>query len=253
MASLPLFHLVAGRPVIVIGEGAAWEARCRLVERAGGEIAAEDCAAARLAFVALDDAGAAALIAGRLRGRGLLVNVADRPELCDFTVPAVIERDPVVLAVGTGGASAGLAKWLRLRLEALLPGDLGRLAVALNQARGALRQRWPEATARRQALDAALGPGGAVDPFRPEAADRLAGWLGHGDAGVAAECVAIQVRSDDPDDLTLREARLLGCADLVLYGEGVAPAVLARSRADAVRRPAGSAQPGPGLTVVLSR
>src|SRR5690606_28826868 len=95
---------------------------------------------ARLAFVALDRPELATV---RLKARGVLVNVTDRHDLCDFTVPSVLDRDPVLVAVGTGGASAGLAKQLRLRLEALLPGDLGRLAEALHAARDALRARWP--------------------------------------------------------------------------------------------------------------
>lgn len=61
--------------------------------------------------------------------------------------------------------------------------------------------------------------------------------------------------SNDPEDLTLRTARLLGQADVVVHDAGVAPEILARARADAVRVLAGSEMPdgGPGfgVTVVL--
>ena len=148
MRSLPLFHRVAGQPVVVLGDGPAAEAKRRLVERAGGLVETDAQAGiergARLAFVALDDATAAEAEAVRLRCAGLLVNVVDRPELCDFTTPSVLDRDPVLLAIGTDGASAGLAKHLRLRLEALLPGGLGKLAEALAESRGAMRSRWQE-------------------------------------------------------------------------------------------------------------
>jgi uroporphyrin-III C-methyltransferase/precorrin-2 dehydrogenase/sirohydrochlorin ferrochelatase len=251
--SLPLFHQIVGRAVIVIGEGPAGEAKRRLVERAGGMVAGEQDTAARLAFVALDDAAAAEATAARLRGRGLLVNVADRPALCDFTVPAIVDREPVLVAIGTGGASAGLAKWLRLRFEALLPGDLGALAAGLASARAAMRRRWPNAAERRQALDLALAPGGALDPLRPGAADGVERWLGEQARAPMPEQVAITLRSDDPDELTLREARLLGCADLVLHERDVPQAVLERARADAVRRVIGTAEPGAGLTVILRR
>jgi uroporphyrin-III C-methyltransferase/precorrin-2 dehydrogenase/sirohydrochlorin ferrochelatase len=114
LSALPLFHRVAGQRVVVVGEGAAAEAKRRLVERAGGVCCGEpEAHYARLAFIAVDDPRLAEGAATRLKSKGLLVNVTDRPELCDFTLPSVLERGPVVVAIGTGGASAGLAKQLR--------------------------------------------------------------------------------------------------------------------------------------------
>ncbi|MFM9500772.1 bifunctional precorrin-2 dehydrogenase/sirohydrochlorin ferrochelatase, partial [Streptomyces galilaeus] len=83
----------------------------------------------------------------------LLVNVVDRPALCDFTTPSLVDRAPVVIAVGTDGASAGLAKAVRLGIDRLLPQSVGALAMGLQAARGALRERWPGAADRRRALD----------------------------------------------------------------------------------------------------
>ena len=136
MHSLPLFHRIAGRRVVVVGDGDMAGAKARLVERAGGIPCAEtEAHHAALAFVALDNPRAAEAAALRLKRAGLLVNVADRPELCDFTLPSLLDRDPVLVAVSTGGASAGLAKHLRLRLEAILPQSLGALASTLSAAR----------------------------------------------------------------------------------------------------------------------
>lgn len=255
LTSLPLFHRVAGQRVVVVGEGAAAEAKRRLIERAGGESCGEpEAHHARLAFVAVDDPREAEAAALRLRGKGLLVNVADRPELCDFTLPSVLERGPVVVAVGTGGASAGLAKQLRLRLEALLPHSLGELARRLGDARDRLRARWPVADERRRALDAALAQGGPLDPLDSRAAGRLPDWLeARAGPSVAARTAEIILTSDDPDDLTFRQGRLLGEADVVIAGDDLPAAVLARARADAVRLPAGSGPPPEGLTVVLRR
>lgn len=252
--SLPLFHRIAGRPVIVVGGGEAAEAKRRLVERAGGVVAGEDERHANLAFVAVEDRAAAEATAIRLRCRGMLVNVADRPELCDFTLPSILDRAPVLIAVGTGGASAGLAKALRLRLEAWLPSSLGALAANLRQARQALRQRWPDADERRGALDAALKTGGPLDPLDEGSAARVEAWLSSSNAGHPQSQAEICLRSDDPDELTLRQARLLGTADRLFVEPGVASRILDRARADASRFAiaVGELPPeSPGRTVVL--
>lgn len=252
IAALPLFHRIAGQPVIVLGEGEAAEAKRRLVERAGGIPTADEQASARLAFVALDAPEAAV---ARLRARSVLVNAVDRPDLCDFTVPSILDRTPVLLAIGTGGASAGLAKALRLRLEALLPQALGGLASALGAARPALRGRFPDAGERRRALDQALGEGGALDVLRDPADGAVAAWLAGAPATPAA-AIEIALHSDDPEDLTLREARLLGSADLLAHEASVAGVILDRARADAVRVVVAPGAPPPspaaaGLVIVL--
>jgi uroporphyrin-III C-methyltransferase/precorrin-2 dehydrogenase/sirohydrochlorin ferrochelatase len=236
LSGLPLFHRVAGQRVVVVGEGAAAEAKRRLVERAGGVCCGEpEAHHARLALIALDDRREAEAAALRLLGKGLLVNVADRPELCDFTLPSVLERGPVVVAVGTGGASAGLAKQIRLRLEALLPETLGALAEGLQSARVKLRARWPDPAERRRVLDAALTAGGVLDPLDDEAPARLPAWLDAPSEHSTAQTIEITLTSDEPDDLTLRQARLLGEADVVVHSAAVPEAILSRARADAVR------------------
>jgi len=251
MHSLPLFHRIAGQPVIVLGEGDAAEAKRRIVERAGGQVTSDETAPAQFAFVALDQPEG---VAAKLKARGVLVNVVDRPELCDFTVPSLLERGPVLVAVGTGGVSAGLAKALRLRLEALLPQRLGALADALGAARAAIRERWSDAGERRRALDAALAEGGELDPLDAMSVERVDGWLANG-AGGSVGVAEFTLHSADPDDLTLRQSRWLGSADAVCHEAGVPAAVLIRARADAVRYPLEPGQAPPPLTgrVVIIR
>ncbi len=250
MDSLPLFHRITGRSVIVLGEGEAALAKQRLVERAGGIVTSDPDAKVALAFVALDAPEATVAL---LRQRGVLVNCVDRPELCDFTTPALVDRTPVLIAVGTGGASAGLAKALRLRLDRLLPARVGELATALYAARRALRARWPDPAARRRALDAAMEQGGALDPFREKSVGGVPAWLG---ATPSSHSVGSEVHltSLDPDDLTLRAARLLGGADVVAFEPGVTAAILDRARADAMRAAIDAGEPAPevaGVIVVL--
>ncbi|MEY2943771.1 MAG: hypothetical protein RLY97_1785 [Pseudomonadota bacterium] len=255
IASLPLFHRIAGCNVIVLGDGEAAEAKRRLVERAGGVVVGADRLDARLAFVAYDDAGDGEMAVAALRARGLLVNCVDRPDLCDFTTPSILDRSPVLIAIGTGGASAGLAKAVRLRLEAILPAGLGALADGLAAARGALRGRWANAGERRRALDEALAAGGVLDPLDEMSVGRIAAWLA-GAVDSAGRVVDIHLSSDDPDDLTLRQARLLGSADVVAYEVGIAPAILNRARADARRvmlEKGAIAEHCNGLHVILRR
>jgi uroporphyrin-III C-methyltransferase / precorrin-2 dehydrogenase / sirohydrochlorin ferrochelatase len=252
MHSLPLFVRLEGRPVILLGEGEAAGAKRRLLERAGASIVGEGEPAA-LAIVAIEDDQEADAAVARLKARGILVNAVDRLPLCDFTLPAIVDRDPVLIAIGTGGASAGLAKALRQRLEALLPASLGARARALGAARAALRQRWPDPAARRRAIDAALAPGAPLDPFG--GAGTVEDWLAAaGDESMPDRLIPITLASPDPDELTLRAARLLGQADRVYHRPDVPGDILARARADALRIacPAPPAEPGPGLSLDLA-
>jgi uroporphyrin-III C-methyltransferase/precorrin-2 dehydrogenase/sirohydrochlorin ferrochelatase len=244
--SLPVFLRLAGRPVMLIGEGEAADAKRRLLERAGANIVGEDGDAA-LAIVALDDPDDAV---ARLKARGLLVNTVDRPDLCDFTLPAIVDRSPVLVAIGTGGASAGLAAALRQRLETLLPATLGGLAEALFAARARLKAILPDAGDRRRALAQALGDGGALDLLSADA-EAVEAWRGEALGAGATE--TIRLTSADPDALTLREARLLARADRVLHAPGVAAAILDRARADApwIATDSPPVDAAEGLTVYL--
>lgn len=248
--SLPLFHRIEGQKVLVLGDGAAAEPKKRLVERAGG-IVERDMQRAidegvRLAFVAYEEKSACERAAIRLRCAGMLVNVVDMPQLCDFTTPSILDRNPVLVAIGTGGASAGLAKHLRLRLERILPPALGKLARGLFAAREELRASFPDGAARRSAIDKALREGGVLDPLRPDAARRIPEWLaglgrgeGAPDGGesptLAPLVEEIALPSADPEELTLRQARLLGEADILFIDGPVPEGILARARADARR------------------
>lgn len=254
MHSLPVFIRLSGRPVILLGDGDAASAKRRLLERAGAMIVGEDAQAA-LAIVAIEDDAEAEAAIARLKARGVLVNAVDRAAACDFTLPAIVDRDPVIIAIGTGGASAGLAKALRQRLEALMPATLGGLAQALGTARAKLRARWPDSADRRRAIDAALDPGGPLDPFGAGSAEAVATWLQSGQDGATANFHHIKVHSDDPDDLTLAQARLLARADLVLHQARVAPAILDRARADATRQLSESppADPPSGMVLFVER
>lgn len=253
MQSLPIFLQLAGRPVILLGDGEAAEAKRRLLLRAGAKPVGEDDDEARLAIVAIAGEQEAVSAVERLRSRGILVNATDRLDYCDFTLPAIVDREPVLIAIGTGGASAGIAKTLRLLIERMLPPTLGALATALFNARGRIRARWANADDRRMAIDAALAPGGPLDPLSDAGSEDVERWIAEPGAAIMASVETITLRSDDPDDLTLREARLLGRADRIVHDPDIPEAILGRARADASRiaRNAAAGQDVPGLTLIV--
>jgi uroporphyrin-III C-methyltransferase/precorrin-2 dehydrogenase/sirohydrochlorin ferrochelatase len=118
-----------------------------------------------------------------------------------------------------------------------------------------MRARWPDARARRAVLDAALAEGGPLDPVRAADGAAVTRWLEAADDAGAARVETIALHSADPDELSLRAARLLGEADLILHDPAVPAGILARARADAVLRTLGSEEAGqgrPGLTVILT-
>jgi uroporphyrin-III C-methyltransferase/precorrin-2 dehydrogenase/sirohydrochlorin ferrochelatase len=248
---LPILLRTAGRRVILIGEGEAADAKRRLLERSGLQVV-DDADDAGIAVVAVEDDGEARAAIDMLKARGVLVNAVDRPADCDFTLPAIVDRSPILIAISTGGVSAGLAAAIRQRLEAILPAGVGRLAEALGAARSQLRVRFPEGGDRRRAIGAAIAAGGPLDPMVPHGDDAVAQWLA-GAAPVAGRVETIRLRSADPDDLTLREARWLGQADRIHNTAQVPAAILDRARADAVRILAPlPAEPLPGLTIDLA-
>ena len=88
-------------------------------------------------------------IAVSAREKGALVNVLDRTDACDFITPAIVDRDPVVVAIGTEGSAPVLARQIKADIDAMLPADLGRFARLANAFRARVRAL-PEGLARRK-------------------------------------------------------------------------------------------------------
>ncbi|WP_022680359.1 precorrin-2 dehydrogenase/sirohydrochlorin ferrochelatase family protein [Sandarakinorhabdus limnophila] len=252
MQQLPIFVNLAGRQVILVGDGEPAEAKARLVRAAGGELVGEHAAEAVLAFVAIEDDAEALAAATRLRARGLLVNVVDKPAMSDFLMGAIIDRSPVVVAISTAGASASLARALRTRFEALLPASLGPLARAILAARDAVAARHPTPNDRRRLWERALAQAGPLDPFAalPDA-DAAVSRVIEGSSTATPQLREIAITSDDPGDLTLNQLNALARCDALVVVGAVVPAIIDRARRDAARL---DAVPDPlpaGLTVVL--
>jgi precorrin-2 dehydrogenase/sirohydrochlorin ferrochelatase len=245
MNAFPAFFPLAGRRVAIVGAGEAAEAKVRLLDGAPAEVVRLSAdegadpaayAGAVLAFVAGLDTDAARAAATAARAAHVPVNVTDRPELCDFTTPGIIDRGAVVVAVGTGGAAPLLASLLRADLEARLPEGIGALAGLLGDLQGEIRSAFPDLARRRAFLRAALRG--------PAAEAALAGDLdgaqarlrqGIADAGSARGALRLVDGAGPADLLTLRAARALGEADLLVVGPGADPAITVLARRDAHR------------------
>src|SRR4051812_5848481 len=143
MDSFPAFFPLAGKRIVIVGEGEAADAKARLfdgspaelVRHPGGPMAleAETYWGALIVFIAGDDLEFARAAAGAARSAGALVNVIDTPALSDFATPAIVDRGLALAAIGTGGAAPVLATRLREDLEARWPERLGDLAELLRR------------------------------------------------------------------------------------------------------------------------
>lgn len=105
-----------------------------------------------LAVAATDDGAANRRVHAACRRRGIPVNVVDVPGLCSFTVPAVLRRGALTIAISTGGLSPTLARTLKRRLDALLPKSLGALARELSRERRAAQRATPPGPGRMRLL-----------------------------------------------------------------------------------------------------
>jgi len=243
---LPLFFDLAGRRVVVAGEGPAADRRADLARSAGAEVvrlASEDATVAGFrgavaAFVATATPEGDAALQRLAKAAGVPVNVADRPALCDFILPAIVDRDGVVVAISTGGASPTLASILRGRIEAALPERIGALARLARTFRAQANALIADPARRRGFWRRVIeGPAARLALAGDEAgARRIA--LGELDA-VRRRMVPVGIAHivgagpGDPDLLTLRAAQLLQEADAILHDELVPPAILGRARRDA--------------------
>lgn len=266
MDAFPAFFPLAGRTVAVAGEGEAAEAKARLFEgspatvlRLTGAEALNPRAYAgvSLAFVAAEDDAWALAAVEAARSAAVPVNAVDRPALCDFTTPAVIDRGEVVAAVGTGGASPMLATLLRHDIEARVPEGTGRVAALFRMLQDEVRAALPEPHARRRFLRAALtGPAAeaALAGDMEAAKARLRADLLEAPGGGHGRVQVVDARGP-VDLLSLRTLRALAAADVVAADGDADPQILALARRDARRLEAAppeqlAALAGEGLTVV---
>ncbi|MDB5431280.1 MAG: siroheme synthase [Caulobacter sp.] len=243
MDAFPAFIPLAGRRVVIAGEGEAAEAKARLLLGSPAELIRltgaaalkpENYQGAALAFIAGDDVFAAAA-AQAARAGGALVNAVDRPGLSDFNTPAVIDRGAVVAAIGTSGAAPMMASMLRGDIEMAIPEGAGRMAALLQMRREDLRRAFPKTEARRAFLRGVLDGPVSVAALAGDmpTAERLLTEAMVG--GIAQSGRVRLVAADGPAELlSLKAARALSEADVLVVGDAD-PGVVVLARRDAQR------------------
>ena len=267
MDSLPIFLRVAGERCLVVGGGPAAANRTDLLLRAGAtpsvvtpdpgpalrslaarrriellprEFRAADVAGRRLVFAATGNEAADRSVAAAAAARGVPVNVADRPALCAFTMPAIVDRSPVVVAISTGGASPMLARHLRARLEVLLPSTLGKLARFAASLRGAVHARLAGTRERRAFWSWVMdGPVARLvhdgEPERARARAEAALADSTRMRGPGGEVCFLDAGGREPDHCTLAALRAAQGADVVVHDAGAPSGWLDLARRDAPR------------------
>ena len=198
-----------------------------------------------LVIAATDSREVNAAVSAAAQARRVPINVVDDPVLSTFIFPAIIDRSPVVVAVGSSGNSPVLARRVRQQIEALLPARLGALARFVGDRRKDV-QRALTPEQRRPFWERIIGgivgtrvlagdEDDANAAFENELAASNKGARHAAAEGKLGEVYLIGAGPGDPDLLTLRAVQLLQQADVILYDRLVSDAVLDRARRDAQR------------------
>lgn len=207
-----------------------------LVERA---FVPADLENAALVFVADESAESLGAIAAA-RARNIPLNVVDRPELCDFYTPAVVDRAPISIAISTEGDAPVLARLVRAKIEAILSPQVGAVARLAGELRARVARLLPDGTARRRFYEALVTSPGvekALDAGVP-AGRREALRLLDAHAGQTDDAGAVWLIGAGPGDedlLTLRAQRLLQEADVIVHDASVPDLLVQMGRRDAER------------------
>lgn len=168
MKTFPMFLMMAGRRIVIVGGGEQAAQKCRLALKTEAEIVIahsgeiddeladiiaqgratqisadvtpETFRGAALVFVATGDADKDAHYHAIAKSVHATVNVVDQPDLCDAFTPSIVDRDPVVVAIGTEGTAPVLARQIKTRMEELLEPSLGGLAALAGRLRNSAEQ-----------------------------------------------------------------------------------------------------------------
>ena len=191
------------------------------------------------------------MLSEQARRIGVPVNVPDKPALCSFYLGSIVDRDPVILAISTGGFAPVLAQRIRAAIEDWLPRHYGRLAVYLNRIRHRLRHL---PAARRRSLQHRIIDGNAADCIIEgddrHADSRLLAMLKDQPASACGALCVIPAKVTDPARATRREIEAIRNADVILHAPGEVPDLVRLARREVELVPVSDAS-APGRAVAM--
>ena len=200
-----------------------------------------------MVFIATDKGDVNQHIHDLARANKVLVNVVDNTPLCQFITPSIVDRSPIVIAMSSGGVAPVLLRYLRQKLETVLPANLSRLGAFSEKFRDKVKQTLNGVTARRYFWEDVLDGDIAemVEKGQDKKADdafELALQAAAQDKKVEGQVYLVGAGPGDPDLLTFRALRLMQKADVVVYDRLVSPQILELVRRDAEKIYVGKAK-----------
>ncbi|MCB1506407.1 MAG: uroporphyrinogen-III C-methyltransferase [Hyphomicrobiaceae bacterium] len=267
MEQLPICLNLKGRSVVVSGNGRQAVRRACTAMRAGakvlvvadrrsdaldevaqqhgieirtGEVSADDLKGAMLVFAASEDRASNARVCELARAHGVLIS-SENSESCDFTMPSIIDRSPLLVAISSAGTSPLLVRLIAQRLEASIPAAFGKLTRFLGRARESISRRIPERRARRHFIETLVdGPVSDLVLAGDEARAQVLlereteRYVASGVPEIG-EVYLVGGGPGDPDLLTFRALRLMQRADVVVYDRLLGSAIMDLVRPNAER------------------
>ena len=264
MQALPIFMNISQRLCVVIGAGEVAARKVTMLLRAQASVtvyAPEICptladlveagriryqqarfadqqlSGACLVIAATNDLQVNTAVSLAAQANNIPVNVVDAPALCTFTMASIVERSPIVIAISSEGNAPVLARYLRSKIETMLPAGYGRIAAIAGEFRDKVKSKYATSQARRIFWEGVLqGPIVERILAGQEAAARI------GLDQLLADDTASQQHGEvylvgggpgDPDLLTFRALRLMQQCDVCVYDKLVSPEVLDLVRRDA--------------------
>ncbi|MBE88470.1 MAG: uroporphyrinogen-III C-methyltransferase [Rhodospirillaceae bacterium] len=266
MDELPIAFQLKGQGVLVVGGGTTALRKLRLLVKTSAEItviastpnsdlisyavetglrlikrefSASDLSNKVMVISATDEPSLDNAVSEAAKERNIPINVPDRPDLCTFHIPSIVDRDPIVIAISTSGNAPVLARHIRERIEKLLPKNIGKLAKFAREFRSAVKSIIPSAQDRLNLWESVLaGPisqkvlAGKITMAREDMVKLVNQLPEKADHGIVH---IVGAGPGDPDLLTLRAFRLMQTADVIVYDRLVSTEILDLARRDADR------------------